>query len=218
MRLFHGGGRRLRRTPADAVGKSVVILRDALRESILVEDRELVHGSLPVVARAIPVFGDVAQRQPDQLGGRIVAGEVPARLDDLAQPRVFGWLKTFIQNLARKPWISRTVMPRAYIAMILSSKPVKRRWCLPMSCGSNKPCRSRGTSMASAPVSVRTLLALLPLRWLTPSAAWPGRAHSPNVNFSYGLHSRVSATEFTQCNPILKVTPAQELSPHPSVI
>ena len=32
--------------------------------------------------------------------------------------------------LGRKPWISRTVMPRAYMATILSSKPVKRRSCL----------------------------------------------------------------------------------------
>ena len=67
--------------PADAVEKSVFILRDYLGESILVEDRELVHGGLPVVPRAAPVFGDVAQCQPNQLGGRVVAGEVPARLD-----------------------------------------------------------------------------------------------------------------------------------------
>ena len=31
---------------------------------------------------------------------------------------------------ARKPWISRTVMPRTYMAMSLSSKPVKCRSCL----------------------------------------------------------------------------------------
>ena len=35
-----------------------------------------------------PVLGDVAQGQPDQLGGRIVAGEVSSGLDDLAQPRI----------------------------------------------------------------------------------------------------------------------------------
>ncbi len=31
---------------------------------------------------------------------------------------------------SRNPWISRTVMPWAYMATILSSKPVKRRSCL----------------------------------------------------------------------------------------
>ena len=60
---------------------------------------------------------------------------------------------------ARKPWISRTVMPRAYMATILSSKPVKRRSCLGMSSGSKLPSRSRGTSMRSGPSSVRTVLA-----------------------------------------------------------
>ena len=67
---------------------------------------------------------------------------------------------------ARNPWISRTVIPRAYMAMILSSKPVKRRSCLPISLGSNSPSRSRGTSMRNGPSSVRTVLPLLPLRWL----------------------------------------------------
>ena len=65
-------------------------------------------------------------------------------------------------HLGQKPWISRTVMPRAYIAMILSSKPVKRRSCLPMSCGSKLPWRSRGTSMRNGPSSVSTVLPLLP--------------------------------------------------------
>ena len=67
---------------------------------------------------------------------------------------------------ARKPCTSRTVMPRAYMAMILSSKPVKRRSCLGMSSGSNDASRSRGTSMRSGPSSVSTVLPLLPLRWL----------------------------------------------------
>src|SRR6516225_4894594 len=35
-------------------------------------------------------------------------------------------------------------MPRAYIEMILSSKPGKRRWYLAISCGSNRAWRSRG--------------------------------------------------------------------------
>lgn len=69
--------------PTDAVVKSVVILRGYLRKAIRVEDRELVHRRLPVVRRAAPVGRDVAQRQPDQLGGRVVAREVTSRLDDL---------------------------------------------------------------------------------------------------------------------------------------
>ena len=71
---------------------------------------------------------------------------------------------------ARKPWISRTVMPRAYIATIFSSKPVKRRSCLGMICGSKLPARSRGTSMRTGPSSVRTVLPVVPLRWLSCSA------------------------------------------------
>ena len=71
---------------------------------------------------------------------------------------------------ARKPWISRTVMPRAYMAMILSSKPVKRRSCLGISSGSKLPSRSRGTSMRSGPSSVSTVLPLVPLRWLVASS------------------------------------------------
>ncbi len=61
--------------------------------------------------------------------------------------------------------MSRTDMPRAYIATILSSKPVNRRSCLPISCGSNLPCRSRGTSIVTSQESVvRTVLLPLPLR------------------------------------------------------
>ena len=71
---------------------------------------------------------------------------------------------------ARKPWISRTVMPRAYMATILSSNPVNRRSCLGMSSGSKLPSRSRGTSIRSGPSSVRTVLPVLPLRWLSASA------------------------------------------------
>ena len=67
---------------------------------------------------------------------------------------------------SRNAWISRTLIPRAYMAMILSSKPVKRRSCLPISWGSNCPARSRGMSMRSGPSSVSTVLPLVPLRWL----------------------------------------------------
>ncbi len=45
---------------------------------------------------------------------------------------------------ARRAWISRMVMPRAYMATILSSKPVKRHSRLGMSSGSKKPSRSQG--------------------------------------------------------------------------
>jgi len=54
-------------------------------------------------------------------------------------------------------------MPRAYIAAIFWSKPVKRRSCLPMICGSKLPSRSRGTSMRTGPSSVITILALAPV-------------------------------------------------------
>ena len=68
--VFHGSTRRA----------------SGLRESFLVEYRELIHRLLPVVRRAAPVGRDVAQRQPDQLVGRVVTREVAARFDDLAQP------------------------------------------------------------------------------------------------------------------------------------
>ena len=66
-------------------------------------------------------------------------------------------------------WISRTLIPRAYIDTILSSKPAKRRECLGTSCGSNEPARSRGISSRTAPSSVSTVLPVRPvrpLRWL----------------------------------------------------
>ena len=62
--VFHGSTS----LPAGAV--------DRLRESIVVEYRELVHRLLPVLGRAAPIGRDVAQRQPDQLGGCIVTGKV----------------------------------------------------------------------------------------------------------------------------------------------
>ena len=70
------------------MGKSVVILTARRFKAFGVEDGKLVHGVLPVLGRPSPVGGDIAQGQPDQLGGGIVAREMPARLDDLAQPGV----------------------------------------------------------------------------------------------------------------------------------
>lgn len=71
---------------------------------------------------------------------------------------------------SKNPWISRTVMPRAYMATILSSKPVKRRSCFGISSGAKLPSRSRGTSIRTGPSPVSTVLAPLPLRWLATSA------------------------------------------------
>ena len=66
----------------------MVILSAYRFKSFGVEDGELVHGLLPVLCCPPPVGRDVAQSQPDQLGGRIVTREMPSRLDDLAQPGV----------------------------------------------------------------------------------------------------------------------------------
>src|SRR5690606_36474510 len=59
---------------------------------------------------------------------------------------------------------------RAYMATILSSKPVKRRSCLGINTGSKLPSRSRGTSMRIGPSLVSTVLAPLQLRWLVTEA------------------------------------------------
>lgn len=57
-------------------------------EPIAVGDGKLIHRLSPLLGCTPPVGRDVAQRQPDQLGSRVVAREVTSRLDDLAQPRV----------------------------------------------------------------------------------------------------------------------------------
>src|SRR5579859_937448 len=63
-------------------------------------------------------------------------------------------------------WMSRTLMPRAYMPRILSSKPVNRRWYFFTSCGSNVPLRSRGIAIGTGPCSVWSVLVPLPLREL----------------------------------------------------
>src|SRR3981081_689644 len=68
---------------------------------------------------------------------------------------------------SKKRLISRTVIPWAYIAMILVSNPPKRFWPLRMSCGSNSPLRSRATSISSFPSSLISVFLLLPLRWFS---------------------------------------------------
>ena len=52
------------------------------------ENGELAHGGLPFSGRHCPFFADIAQGQVEQLGGRIVVGEVAAVLDDFAQTHV----------------------------------------------------------------------------------------------------------------------------------
>ena len=61
---------------------------------------------------------------------------------------------------SRNPWMSRTVMPRAYIAMMRSSNPSNLRCPLATSSGSKLPSRSRGTAISISPSSVFTVLAL----------------------------------------------------------
>ena len=78
----------------------------------------------------------------------------PHDAEDLAQEafvKAYRSIGRFRAEESFGPWISRIVIPRAYMAMIFWSKPVKRRSCLPMICGSNEPSRSRGTSMARGP-------------------------------------------------------------------
>src|SRR5882757_9271774 len=55
----------------------------------------------------------------------------------------------------------------------LSSKPAQRVWCLPMSCGSKAPWRSRGMSSGNSPNSPLSVFALCPLRAL-PEALTTG--------------------------------------------
>ena len=62
-------------------------------------------------------------------------------------------------------------MPRAYMAMILSSKLLNRRACLAMSSGSKLPLRFHCTSIGTGPWPVKTVLA--PVRWLPLLAGLP---------------------------------------------
>ncbi len=56
--------------------------------------------------------------------------------------------ETSVAQVSRSnPWIARMVMPRAYKAMMDSSKPVKRRSWLGIRFGSKLPSRLRGTSL-----------------------------------------------------------------------
>src|SRR5690606_2550330 len=57
-------------------------------DAVTEQYRELVHGCSPVNRGLVPDRLDVAQSQPDQLGGRLVGGEVATGLDHFAQPRI----------------------------------------------------------------------------------------------------------------------------------
>src|SRR5919108_6238824 len=64
------------------------ILRRRWNKAIAVEDRKLVHGLAPRRRGTLPGRRDVAERQPDQFGGRVVVRKVAACLDDFAKLRV----------------------------------------------------------------------------------------------------------------------------------
>ena len=74
-----------------------------------------------------------------------------------------------------KAWMSRVLMPLAYMAMICSSILPNERLCLGTMIGSKVFCRSRGTLSGRGPNSVFRVLWLKPLRllesWGSSSAA-----------------------------------------------
>src|ERR1017187_5052255 len=67
---------------------------------------------------------------------------------------------------SRCPWMSRVVMPRAYIDRILPSKPAMRVWPFGMIWGSNVASRSRGVMTSISPNSPFKVFLLFPLRRL----------------------------------------------------
>ena len=89
-----------------------------------------------------------------------VTSPITASVTELMKSRETSVPYCSVRNL----WISRAVMPRVYMAMILPLKPVKRRSCLGIGTGSKLPSRSRGMSIRSGPSSVSTVVALVPLR------------------------------------------------------
>jgi hypothetical protein len=75
---------------------------------------------------------------------------------------------------ARWASTSPVVSPLAVSEMTIESTPPRRRCPFRTVCGSKLLSRSRGTSISTGPISVSTVLALVPLRelpWLRPSAA-----------------------------------------------
>src|ERR1700733_11087208 len=89
-------------------------------------------------------------------------------------------------------------MPRAYIEMILSSKPVNRLCPLATILGSKLPCRSRGVSSSSSSKSPFSTLRPLPLR-LFPLCCPAGSCFSyPRWSVSSACSAR-SRIAFVSC-------------------
>src|SRR6201987_4373670 len=89
-------------------------------------------------------------------------------------------------------------MPRAYIEMILSSKPVNRLCPLATILGSKLPCRSRGVSSSSSPKSPFSTLRPLPFR-LFPLCCPAGSCFSyPRWSVSSACSAR-SRIAFVSC-------------------
>ena len=63
--------------------KSVLLPSDD-HEAIGVEDDKLIHGSFPLLSGMHPICRDITQSQPEQLGGRLIAGD-GRDLDDLPE-------------------------------------------------------------------------------------------------------------------------------------
>jgi hypothetical protein len=55
------------------------------RESLAKSDRKLGGRQFPGYRRILPLFGDVAQRQKDQLSGRLIAGEMASIFEHFTQ-------------------------------------------------------------------------------------------------------------------------------------
>ena len=64
------------------------LLQRGREKALAVEDRELIHRWPPRWRRARPCRTDVAQRQPDEFGRRVIVRKMPTGLDDLADARI----------------------------------------------------------------------------------------------------------------------------------
>jgi len=69
--------------------------------------------------------------------------------------------------------MSPVVRPLAYREMTASLNPPSRRTCLGRTAGSKLPARSRGTSIRTCPMSVRTVFGVVPFRALPPGRGSP---------------------------------------------